>query len=142
MINVPPVAVPGEDVTFELSDGGETELLLDGSGSYDPNQDDTLSCTWAQTDGPDVSIEDASALATKFRAFGPTTYVFSLTCTDGELESEAVAVSYVGSDPNAGNTGNTRPPAAPDEGCSATGTSTWLLLGFVALRRRRRQSGR
>jgi uncharacterized protein (TIGR03382 family) len=138
VINVAPVAVVGEDVTFQLTEGGETELLLDGSGSFDSNQEDAMSCTWTQADGPDVTLEDASSLATQFTATGPNTYSFSLTCTDGELESEAAEVKFVGSDPSAG--GSTRPPApTPDDSCSATATSTWLLFGLVALRRRRRR---
>ncbi|MDE0881571.1 MAG: hypothetical protein OSB21_03180 [Myxococcota bacterium] len=137
VINVAPVAVVGDDVTFTLSEGNETDLLLDGSDSYDANTEDSIDCIWAQTAGPsDLQIEDANALVTNFTATAPGTYTFSLTCSDGSLESEAASVSYIGSDPN---TGGGRPPAppVPDDSCSATGVSTWLLFGLVALRRRR-----
>jgi hypothetical protein len=139
VINVAPVAVAGDDVTFKLSEGNETDLLLDGSDSYDANTEDSINCVWAQTAGPSgLQIEDASALVTNFTATAPETYTFSLTCSDGELESEAASVSYIGSDPNVGS--GTRPPTSPvpDDSCSATGVSTWLLFGLVALRRRRR----
>ena len=138
VVNVAPVAVVGEPIEFEIGEGNEIEITLDGSDSYDVNSEDSMTCVWAQSEGPDVTIEVPDSLATKFVATEAGDYVFTLTCSDGELTGEAVPLTVTGKSSAPTNGGDTtRPPATPDDGCSATATSTWLLFGLAALRRRR-----
>jgi uncharacterized protein (TIGR03382 family) len=136
---VAPVAVVGDPIEFEIGDGNEIEITLDGSDSYDVNSEDSMTCVWAQSEGPTVTIEEPDALATKFVAIEAGDYVFTLTCSDGELTGEAASLVVTGtsSAPTDGG-GTTRPPTTPDDGCSATAASTWLLFGLAALRRRRK----
>ena len=137
VVNVAPVAVVGDPIEFEIGEGSEVDITLDGSESYDANSEDTMTCEWTQIEGPDVSIEDPAALSTRFTATEAGDYAFALTCSDGELAVIRDADGHrEGSETSGG--GPTRPPVAPDEGCSATGATTWLLFGLVALRRRRR----
>ena len=138
VVNVAPVAVVGDPIEFEIGEGSEVDITLDGSESYDANSEDTMTCEWTQTVGPDVSIEDPAALSTRFTATEAGDYAFALTCSDGELTGDPATLTVTGKAPETSGGGPTRPPVAPDEGCSATGATTWLLFGLVALRRRRR----
>ena len=138
VVNVAPVAVVGDPIEFEIGEGSEVDITLDGSESYDANSEDTMTCEWTQTEGPDVSIEDPAALSTRFTATEAGDYAFALTCSDGELTGDPATLTVTGKAPETSGGGPTRPPVAPDEGCSATGATTWLLFGLVALRRRRR----
>jgi hypothetical protein len=139
VVNVAPVAVVGEPIEFVIGEGNEVEITLDGSDSYDVNSEDSMSCTWAQTAGPDVTLEDAEALATKFTAYEAGDYEFSLSCTDGELTGEPAVLAVKGTAPaGSGDDGPSR-PVTPDDGCSSMAVSTWLLFGLVAVRRRRRR---
>ncbi len=82
--NQPPVADAGEDRTAYSGD----EVVLDGTGSSDPDPGDGLSFSWRQEGGPDVALSDAdtaraSFVAPEVEAEG-TVFRFSLTVTDAD----------------------------------------------------------
>ena len=101
-VNEAPTASAGDDQT---ATEGAT-VTLDGSGSSDPDDGDTVSYAWSQTDGPDVTLSDASAAGPTFAApdrKADYSLTFSLTVTDGgapALSSEAdeVEVSVTADD--------------------------------------------
>lgn len=81
-INQPPHAVVSPDQT--VSEG--QYVLMDAGASWDP--DDTIaSYTWAQLEGPSVTLSDPNALSSGFIApdvgEGGASLVFSLTVEDG-----------------------------------------------------------
>ena len=57
-VNLAPTANAGETQNVVA---GAT-VTLDGSGSTDPNSDDTLSYSWVQTAGPTVNLSDSDAV--------------------------------------------------------------------------------
>ncbi len=79
----PPVADAGPDQIIE--DGG-IEVTLDGSDSAD--SDGTIvAYLWQQTDGPDVTLSDDTAVSPTFTApdeDGPVSLTFELTVTDND----------------------------------------------------------
>ncbi|MCF7919367.1 MAG: tandem-95 repeat protein [Candidatus Cloacimonetes bacterium] len=79
--NNPPIADAGED--FALLEGAEG--MLDGSGSYDPN-DDTITYFWQG----DIELSDPASVNPTFTAPEVemnTDYTFTLTVNDGEFDS-------------------------------------------------------
>lgn len=83
--NSPPIAVAAGAATVQ-----EGQMhTLDGSGSSDPDPNDTLTMTWAQViagDEPIAVLSDTSAVMPTFVAPGveqEETLVFGLTVTDG-----------------------------------------------------------
>ena len=106
--NSPPVADAGQDQTKEEG----TTVMLDGSGSYDP--DGTIaSYLWSQTGGVGVTLSDTSAAQPSFTA--PATgsanevLTFELTVTDdtGQASTDicVVTVSWI-NDPPVANAGS------------------------------------
>ncbi len=89
--NIPPTADAGTDQTV---DAGET-VMLDGSDSYDPDDDISL-YLWEQTgDATRVSLSDPWAVQPAFTApQGAESLTFRLTVTDsqGEQSSDTVIV--------------------------------------------------
>ncbi|QCC47509.1 PKD domain-containing protein [Halobellus limi] len=91
--NEPPTADAGDDRTVSE----ESTVTLDASGSTDPDGD-SLSYTWTQTDGPDVSLSDSSAADPSFTAplvDDETTLTFEVEVSDGEggTDTDAVTVT-------------------------------------------------
>ncbi len=80
--NVPPAADAGEDQ--EVVAG--TSVVMDGSGSADPNED-SMSFSWTQTQGTPVSLEGASTQTATFVPESQGIYVFQLVTFDGHLYS-------------------------------------------------------
>ena len=82
-INNPPIANAGIDQTVNEN---TTSVRLDGSGSSD--KDGTItSYNWRQTQGPIVSLQEASTATPTFTppiVTTDTTLTFSLTVTDNE----------------------------------------------------------
>ncbi|MDY6853474.1 MAG: S8 family serine peptidase [Thermodesulfobacteriota bacterium] len=78
----PPTAYAGGDQT--VNDGAL--VALDGSGSNDPDPDDTLSYLWAQTAGTSVTLSNSTIVSPVFIApevgIGGETLTFELTVTD------------------------------------------------------------
>ncbi|NIN34936.1 MAG: hypothetical protein GTO60_07485, partial [Gammaproteobacteria bacterium] len=74
-----------------------SKFMLDGSGSYDPDEFGQLSFHWQQVSGPAASIADANASApmvTVTQNNGIQQCLFSLVVTDGDLVSNE-ALQYV-----------------------------------------------
>ena len=75
------------------------DIVLDGKASYDADED-AISFSWAQTEGPDVALTEDEPGRSSFRAT-PGKYTFELTVTDayGAATSQEARVS-VQSEPN------------------------------------------
>ena len=87
-LSYPPIADAGEDQTGEDQpiEGSDIEVTLDGSGSYDP--DNIMTYQWVQTEGPEVTIFNSTAVKPTF--ISPlvdedgTQLTFQLTVRPGE----------------------------------------------------------
>ena len=98
-VNVLPTADAGADQEAERGQ----EVTLHGSGSDDAPEDDLI-YRWSQVSGPAVELSDITAATPTFTA--PNEYdriVFSLTVSDGQLESrpDTVTVTVRNTPPNA-----------------------------------------
>jgi predicted outer membrane repeat protein len=94
--NIPPVADAG------LSRyAAQDPVVLDGTGSFDPDNSGPLSYTWWQTSGPPVVITDANTANPMISGFVQTNEIqeceFELIVSDGQHESlpDAVVVKIV-----------------------------------------------
>jgi hypothetical protein len=77
--NQPPVADASLDQTVKT----KATVTLDGSGSFDPDNDLPLTYLWAQTAGPLVTLNDPAAVSPTFTAPGDSAVLtFTLTVTD------------------------------------------------------------
>jgi len=80
---------------------GQDPIILDGTGSYDPDNSGALSYTWQQTSGPTVVLGEADTATPVISGFGQTDEMqeceFELTVSDGELTSppDTVKVTIV-----------------------------------------------
>ena len=86
--NQPPVADAGPDQTVDEA----TQVVLDGSGSSDPDGD-PITFSWEQMTGPDVVLEDPTSAGPSFTApevTQDTALTFRLTVSDGQLAAEDV----------------------------------------------------
>jgi hypothetical protein len=83
--NVPPVANAGSDITFQLPDNTTS---LNGSGSHDT--DGTISTyAWAKVSGPaGGAISNPSSAITDVTGLQEGAYVYRLTVTDDEGDSD------------------------------------------------------
>ena len=88
--NVAPTADAGSD---RVVDAGET-VILDGSGSRDPN-DDPLTYSWSQVGGPAVSLSGASTRNPGFVAVHSGVLRFRLVVNDGRMDSAPDEVQVV-----------------------------------------------
>jgi len=100
-LNHPPVANAGPDMHTDVG----FDVVLDASGSYDPDLDG-LTFTWTQVSGAPVVIQNANTMNQAF--FTPTTAgvdVFMVTVSDGQLSSTATVTVTVSNLPvaNAGS---------------------------------------
>jgi hypothetical protein len=77
--NDPPVADAGPN-QIDVASG---LITLDGSASYDPD-DDPITYQWSQVSGPSVTIADATKAVASFTAADAQTYVFRLVVTDSK----------------------------------------------------------
>ncbi|WP_348758631.1 PKD domain-containing protein [Candidatus Methylocalor cossyra] len=93
----PPVA----DAGLDLSVPAGTTVTLDGRGSHPgvPGSAVPLAFAWTQTAGPPVSLNGAATARPSFLAATPGTYVFSLTVSDGSLNSAADTVTVTVTEP-------------------------------------------
>lgn len=81
--NTIPVADAGPDQEVELG----TMVQLDGSGSYDPDND-PLQYFWSQPEGPTALLDDSTGEMPSFQAGELGRLVFELVVSDGEEVSE------------------------------------------------------
>ena len=88
--NVKPTASAGED---HVVDAG-TRVVLDGSGSRDPNED-ALRFSWVQRDGLPVVLQNANTQSASFVPSASGVYRFELVACDEELCSEPDDVQVV-----------------------------------------------
>ncbi|TQV74216.1 fibro-slime domain-containing protein [Exilibacterium tricleocarpae] len=104
--NNKPVANAGPDQHFEI----DQTLVLDGSGSTDPDGD-ALTYAWeiVSPANPTASLSDTTAVAPSIKLTGPETYVVQLVVYDGKAFSEPDTVTL--------NHSNTKPVAnaGPDQ---------------------------
>jgi hypothetical protein len=103
--NKPPVANPGPDRTVKTG----SVIILDGSGSSDPNGADNIAAyLWVQTQGKAVTLSNADSVRAVFTC--PSTegvLVFELTVTDkgGLKNSKTVFINVTGGDPPVADAG-------------------------------------
>ena len=111
--NVAPVADAGEDIT--VAEGAT--VTLNGNASSDP-EDETLSYSWTQSAGPDVTVGGNTTATPTFTAPKPlpanTDFVFGLTVTDsgGLTDTDTVTITV-----------RTNQPPVADAGEDITATS-------------------
>jgi hypothetical protein len=97
--NAPPVADAGPDRGVVVL----TPVTLDGTGSSDPDGD-AISFLWTLTDAPAGATAGLSAATDPAPAFTPDlpgVYAFSLTVSDGALDSGPDPVRITAADPTA-----------------------------------------
>ncbi len=78
--NLPPVAVPGDDLTVDQN----TSVTVDAGASYDPDASDTLTYSWRITAPPGYGFTSTQPQVTFVTGFLGT-YTAELTVSDGEL---------------------------------------------------------
>ncbi|MEW5945552.1 MAG: PKD domain-containing protein [bacterium] len=86
--NQAPVAIAGSDQRVTIN----SLVTLSGADSFDPDGD-TMTYTWAQTQGPTTALSSNNTATTTFTPSAPATYTFSLTVNDGRLNSEPDVVN-------------------------------------------------
>ncbi len=99
VVNQGPIADAGPDQTGLAGD----QILLDGSGSQDPDGAPApLSFAWTQTEGPPVTLAGADQAVASFTPAALGTYSFRLVVSDGEAEDDdTVAVTILNQGPTA-----------------------------------------
>ncbi len=94
----PTNSTPWADAGENISTSVALETMLDGTGSYDPDEDDTLTYTWSFESIPEESgLTDADltpnggpdAATPTFVADQQGLYVIRLRVSDGELDSQS-----------------------------------------------------
>ena len=79
VVNQPPGAEAGPNQIVK----GSEPVVLDGSGSSDPDGDDPLEYLWTQTGGTTVSLSDPASVSSSFTAPSePAVLTFTLAVTD------------------------------------------------------------
>ena len=96
--NRAPTANAGTDGAYDLRPG---QIVLDGSGSRDPD-DDRLTYEWTQTAGPAVALRNAAAAEARFES--PQTeqrLTFQLRVTDesGASDTDTLTLAFVNAPP-------------------------------------------
>jgi len=110
-----PVAKAGRDI----SRGDLDEVILDGTGSWDP-WGHALQYTWQQIEGPLVMLDQSDTPSPSFIPTEPNVYVFELKVNSGSVDSEPDTVSVM--------TGANQAPVAQTESPRYVG-SQFILNG-------------
>jgi serine protease len=98
--NRAPCADAGDDQACEP----RQEVTLDGSASYDLDEEDTLSYRWSQISGPNVELLDPNTQTPRFTPNLIGEYVFELVVSDGadaSLPDTVTVTCRIGSEPDA-----------------------------------------
>ena len=117
-VNHPPVANAGSDQTV----GPLSLVTLNGSASFDPDND-ALTFSWVQTQGPQVNLSSAGAFEATF--FAPlveppgTTLTFDLRVSDG-LATAVDSVNVIIANSNHTPVANAGPDQTRNEGSLVT----------------------
>jgi len=109
--NVAPSADAGPD---RVVDSGQS-VVLDGSGSRDPN-DDPLTYAWTQVAGPSVSLVGAATRTASFVASSSGVHRFQLVVNDGRAGSAPDEVQVVVNAVNRVPTAHAGPDLTVNEG--------------------------
>jgi hypothetical protein len=125
VVNKPPVAVAGDDFSV---DEGTTGVRLDGSGSSDPDGT-ILSYLWQQTNGPQVTLNNAHTATATFDApsvSANTALAFKLTVIDntGASAEDSIVVTV--------NNVNQPPPVNQPPVASLTANPTTIEEGTTS----------
>lgn len=92
-LNFPPIADPGTNQQVP----GTSIVTLDGSGSFDPDPEDSLTYLWTQSSGTVVTLSNHESAIPTFVAPNPPSnsevLVFSLVVSDGIQSSDPETVS-------------------------------------------------
>lgn len=79
--NALPIADAGPNQEQRLG----SSVILDGSGSFDPdNRPTSLGFSWVQIAGPEVALVGSTTATPSFTAFDSGRYIFGLSVSDGE----------------------------------------------------------
>jgi len=89
VVNNPPVAVAGPDQTIQAT-GPTMPVVLNGSGSYDPDPNDTITYLWTDQNN---NVVGSDAVVTVNLA--PGTYSFTLVVTDNHGAASQPSVTQV-----------------------------------------------
>jgi len=98
--NRAPFAEAGDERTCEP----RQEVTLDGSASYDLDEDDTLSYIWSQISGPSIELLEPNTQTPRFTPYLIGEYVFELIVNDGAANSipdTVTVICRIGSEPDA-----------------------------------------
>ncbi|MHC4437234.1 MAG: PKD domain-containing protein, partial [Planctomycetota bacterium] len=98
--NRAPFAEAGEEQACEP----RREATLNGSASYDLDEEDTLSYSWSQISGPSVELLDQNTQTPRFTPNLIGEYVFELIVNDGadtSLPDTVKVICRIGSEPDA-----------------------------------------
>ena len=94
--NQVPVAGAGEDQIVSINE----LTILDGTGSYDPDEELPSTYSWIQTGGLSVFLDDPTLETTSFTApYSPAIITFSLVVTDDKDTSsveDEVVIQVIG----------------------------------------------
>ncbi len=92
--NIPPIVDAGSS-RYAAQD----PVILNGTGSYDPDNSGILSYTWRQISGPSVVISDANTVTPTISGFVQTDEIqeceFELVVSDGEMTSLPDTVKFI-----------------------------------------------
>ncbi len=116
--NSPPVADAGDHQSVQSGD----TITLDGTGSSDPDNGDSISYSWSQTSGDTVTLSNSTVSSPTFTApTGPAVLVFELSVTDtGSLSSTDTVNVTVAAPPNRMPVADAGPDQAVDSGAAVT----------------------
>jgi hypothetical protein len=92
--NLAPIAIAEAQRYHDAN--GPTKVSLNGSASFDP-EGGLLNYAWTQTEGPAVTIENATTATPSFTSdvSSATTFRFQLVVSDGEFDSAPAEVEVV-----------------------------------------------